>query len=137
MFKNIKMSLADLLGKEYTDAVAAANAALGAMSLEEAEAIANDKVDFFPECVQKKNSEMLAKVGTQVIGPVPYVTAGAPTDSFRKAASREAAPVAARGYFRVGEDGKLYFIGKSEHYHASLGHSVPGYRLIDKARAEK
>jgi acetylornithine/succinyldiaminopimelate/putrescine aminotransferase len=35
----------------------------------------------------------------------------------------------------VGEDGKLYFIGKSEHYHASLGHSFPGYKLIDRARA--
>ena len=36
---------------------------------------------------------------------------------------------------RLGEDGKLYFIGKSEHYHASLGHSFPGYKLIDRARA--
>ncbi|MBQ2715847.1 MAG: hypothetical protein IJF21_03510 [Clostridia bacterium] len=135
MFKNIKMSLADLLGKEYTDAVAAAEAALGAHSFEEALAIANEKIEFFPEAVQKKNSEMLSLVGKQVIDPMPAVTAGAPTDSFRKAASREAAPVAARGYFRVGEDGKLYFIGKSEHYHASLGHSFPGYKLIDKARA--
>ena len=135
MFKNIKMSLADLLGKDYTDAVAAANAVLGGMSLEEAEKIANEKVGFFPEEVQKKNSEMLALVGKQVMPVVPPMTDGAPTDSFRKAASRDAAPVAARGYFRIGEDGKLYFIGKSEHYHASLGHSFPGYRLIDKARA--
>ena len=135
MFKNIKMSLADLLGKEYIGAVIAANYALGALSLGEASALANEKVDFFPECVQKKNSEMLAEVGKQVVEPMPEVTAGAPTDSFRKAASRDAAPVAARGYYRIGEDGKLYFIGKSEHYHASLGHSFPGYRLIDKARA--
>lgn len=35
---------------------------------------------------------------------------------------------------RVGEDGKLYLIGKSEHYHASLGHRFNGYRLIDNAR---
>ena len=129
------MSLADLLGKDYTDAVAAVNAVLGGMSLEEAEKIANDKVDFYPEEVQKKNTEMLALVGKQVVDPMPLVTDGAPTDSFRKAASRDAAPVAARGYFRVGEDGKLYFIGKSEHYHASLGHSFPGYKLIDRARA--
>ncbi len=135
MFKNVKMSLADLLGKEYMGAVIAANYAIGALSLGEAAAIANEKVDFFPESVQKKNSEMLSLVGNQVISEVPHVTDGAPTDSFRKAASRDAAPVAARGYFRVGEDGKLYFIGKSEHYHASLGHSFPGYKLIDKARA--
>ena len=57
MFKNIKMSLADLLGKDYTDAVAAVNAVLGGMSLEEAEKIANEKVGFFPEEVQKKNSD--------------------------------------------------------------------------------
>ena len=57
------MSLADLLGKEYTNAVAAAEAALGAHSLEEALAIANEKVEFFPEAVQKKNSEMLSLVG--------------------------------------------------------------------------
>ncbi len=135
MFKNIKMSLTDLLGSEYTNAVCAAEAALGAMSLEESQAIANEKVEFFPEAVQKKNSEMLALVGKQVMPEVPHITDGAPTDSFRKAASRAAAPVAAAGYFRIGEDGKLYFIGKSEHYHASLGHSFPGYKLIDKARA--
>ena len=62
MFKNVTMSLADLLGKEYTNAVIAANHALGELSLGEASALANEKVDFFPECVQKKNSEMLAQV---------------------------------------------------------------------------
>ena len=135
MFINVKASLSDLLGSEYTNAVAAANAALGNMSLGDALALAEEKVDFFPEETQKRNSALLSKVGTQVIDPMPEVTAGAPTDSFRKAASRGAAPVGAAGSFRIGEDGKLYFIGKSEHYHASLGHSFPGYRLIDRARA--
>jgi hypothetical protein len=35
----------------------------------------------------------------------------------------------------VGEDGRLYLMTKSEHYHAPLGHAFPGYTLIEKARA--
>ena len=31
MFTNLKLSLEDILGKDYTDAVCAANAALGVM----------------------------------------------------------------------------------------------------------
>lgn len=46
-----------------------------------------------------------------------------------------AAPLSALGAFRVGEDGRLYFTGKSEHYQIPLGHSFPGYALIDRARA--
>jgi acetylornithine/succinyldiaminopimelate/putrescine aminotransferase len=34
----------------------------------------------------------------------------------------------------VGEDGVLYLVSKSEHYHASLGHDFPGYRLIENAK---
>lgn len=135
MFKNVKMSLADLLGKNYTDGVAAANAVLGVMSKDEAAALAEAQVEFFPESTQKRNSELLALTGKQVIAPVVSTTDGAPTDSFRAAENKSASPLAAGGNFRIGEDGKLYFIGKSEHYHASLGHSFPGYRLIDKARA--
>jgi acetylornithine/succinyldiaminopimelate/putrescine aminotransferase len=129
------MSLADLLGKKYTDRVVAANAALGVMTKEEALAIAEEKIDFFPEDAQARNSKLLSLVGKQIIEPLGDSTDGAPTDAFRKAENKDAAPVGANGNFRVGEDGKLYFIGKSEHYHASLGHSFPGYKLIDRARA--
>ncbi len=48
---------------------------------------------------------------------------------------RNRAPLAALGYLRIGEDGRLYLISKSEHYHASLGHNMPGYGLLDTARA--
>ena len=44
MFVNVKMSLADLLGKKYTDRVVAANEALGVRSKEEALAIAEEKI---------------------------------------------------------------------------------------------
>ena len=135
MFVNVKMSLTDLLGKKYTDRVCAANAALGVMTKEEALAIAEEKIDFFPEAAQERNSRLLSLVGKQIIEPLGDSTDGAPTDAFRKAENKDAAPIGANGNFRVGEDGKLYFIGKSEHYHASLGHSFPGYKLIDRARA--
>ena len=135
MFVNVKMSLADLLGKKYTDRVCAANAALGVMAKEEALAIAEEKIDFFPEAVQERNSRLLSLVGKQIVEPLGESADGAPTDAFRKAENKDAAPIGANGNYRVGEDGKLYFIGKSEHYHASLGHSFPGYKLIDRARA--
>ncbi len=134
MFVNVKMSLSDLLGRDYTDRLVAMNAALGTMSEAEASELANGKVEFFPEEIQRRNSALLAKTGTQIIAPLMGTTDGAPTDSFRKAESKEAAPIGGFGCFRLGENGKLYFIGKSEHYHASLGHSFPGYRLVDRAR---
>ena len=134
MFVNVKMSLSDLLGRDYTDRLVAMNAALGTMSEAEASELANGKVEFFPEEIQRRNSALLAKTGTQIIAPLMGTTDGAPMDSFRKAESKEAAPIGGFGCFRLGENGKLYFIGKSEHYHASLGHSFPGYRLVDRAR---
>lgn len=60
---------------------------------------------------------------------------GAPTDSFAAAQHYAPAPLSALGCFRLGEDGRLYFAGKSEHYHIPLGHGFPGYALLDKARA--
>jgi len=39
------------------------------------------------------------------------------------------------GFFRIGEDGRLYFASKAEHYHLSLGHAFPGYRLLEHARS--
>lgn len=51
-----------------------------------------------------------------------------------KAASDRMSPVTGFANYRLGEDGKLYLIGKSEHYHTPLGHRFNGYRLIDNAR---
>ena len=33
-----------------------------------------------------------------------------------------------------GEDGRLYLAVKAEHYHLSVGHGFPGYRLLENAR---
>ena len=92
MFVNVKMSLSDLLGRDYTDRLVAMNAARGTMSEAEASELANGKVEFFPEEIQRRNSALLAKTGTQIIAPLMGTTDGAPTDSFRKAESKEAAP---------------------------------------------
>ena len=133
-FRSPCLSLTDLLGKAYMQHVVAANAALGRMTEQEAEALAAQKVDFFPEEAQEQSDALLDKVGQTIIPPFENTMAGAPTESFRKAAHPHLSPLTGAGCCRIGEDGRLYFIGKSEHYHASLGHTFPGYRLIDIAR---
>ena len=135
MFNTVKYSLAGLTSPEYVKTVADACEFFGSMSREEALALANREIEFYPESLQKKNDELLSKIGTVVIPPyADDGNDGAPTDSFRKAEDKNASPAGAFGNYRLGENGKLYFIGKSEHYHASLGHAFPGYRLIDIAR---
>ncbi len=134
MFISPKLSLSDLLGRNYTEAIARANDMLGVMSYDETMAVADEKVDFYPEAKQKKNDEMLPKVGTQVIEPMNSSAEGAATAAFAKATTKGLAPVTGFGNFRIGEDGKLYLVGKSEHYHTPLGHRFDGYKLIDNAR---
>ena len=43
--------------------------------------------------------------------------------------------LSAFGVTRIGEDGKIYLISKSKHYHAPPGHGFPGYKL-DKTYSE-
>lgn len=134
MFKNLSYSLADLLGKEYLESVIEANCFFEDKDKEALEECAYGKIDFYPEADQIKNDELLEKVGTQVVKACENDNQGAPTDSYRQAFHKNAAPLTGHGCYRIGEDGKLYFIGKSEHYHASLGHTFGGYKLIDNAR---
>lgn len=134
MFVNQKLSLEDLLGKSYTDALCSANDALGVMDEAEAKAIAAEKIEFYPESKQKKNDDMLEKVGTEIIPAWNSGVKGAGTNAYMKAAADHMSPITGFANYRLGEDGKLYLIGKSEHYHAPLGHNFNGYRLIDNAR---
>jgi acetylornithine/succinyldiaminopimelate/putrescine aminotransferase len=135
MFKNTSYSIATLIGKDYADRAAAASAFFGKVSAEEAVALVNQEIDLYPESFAARNDELVELVGNQVIAPLADDgNDGAPTDSFRKAESKDASPMCGYGCYRLGEDGKIYLIGKSEHYHASLGHSFPGYRLIDICR---
>lgn len=134
MFVSPKMSLADLLGNDYINAVISANAALGVMTEAEGRAVADEKIDFYPEAKQLKNDELLSKVGEKITAPIAKTIPGAATNAFAHATNTNTAPLTGFGVFRIGEDGKLYLMGKSEHYHVPLGHKFDGYKLIDNAR---
>lgn len=135
MFTKVSQSLEDLLGTGYINAVSNFTQEFLELTSSEVTEIAKEPVEFLPDMFAKKSEEYLLKTGMQVVPPFTSKNAGAPTDAFRKATNLNAAPIGGFSYFRVGEDGRLYFTGKSEHYHTPLGHSFPGYRLIDKARA--
>jgi len=135
-FVRVERSLSDLLGPAYTGASGAAHAFLTGEDVSAGAAAAVEKVDFYPDALRGRLAGMLDKVGTQVIGTTLRNTAaGATAEKFRTATKTGAAPLSALGYYRVGEDGRLYLMTKSEHYHAPLGHAFPGYALIEKARA--
>ena len=90
MFKDINMSLEDLLGHGYAESVASANEALGVMSRMEAEAWLSGKVSFFSEAEQKAEDTLLPLVGHKIAKPFENANDGAPTDSFRKAENKSA-----------------------------------------------
>jgi hypothetical protein len=134
MFATQKLSLADLLGDDYIRAVLQAAAFYGITAKNKAERLAYEKIDLYPKKHQEMNDKLLQYIKNAVITPFENSNEGAPTAAFAKAFHRGASPLAGFGCTRVGEDGSLYLIGKSEHYHASLGHMFNGYRLIDNAR---
>ena len=134
MIRSIQRSLTDLLGEEYISAVCAARAALTGESPEALRAVADEKVDFYPASFAARQEELMARVGETLVPAFADSEDGAPTGSYRAAQHSFAAPLGGLGAFRVGEDGRLYFAGKSEHYHIPLGHSFPGYELIERAK---
>ncbi len=134
MLKNISRSLEDLLGAEYMTAVKSVATAVRGMDEAEADRLAAEKVDFFPADYVAKMDALAGKTGEKLVEAFVNTEKGAPTDSFCKAAHSNMAPIGGLGCTRIGEDGKAYLIAKSEHYHASLGHNFPGYKLIDNAR---
>ena len=60
MIQNIRRSLTDLLGAEYT---AAARAALTGESPEALRAVADEKVDFYPEAFARRQEELMGDIG--------------------------------------------------------------------------
>ncbi|MBR6719602.1 MAG: aminotransferase class III-fold pyridoxal phosphate-dependent enzyme [Clostridia bacterium] len=132
--KNISRSLKDLLGSDYMEAVISVATKICGMEKKEAEFLANEKVDFFPDDYIAKMDALAEKTGEKLLKGFENSEKGAPTDSFGKAAHPDMAPIGGFGCTRIGEDGKAYLIAKSEHYHASLGHNFPGYKLINNAR---
>ena len=133
-FRRVKLSLADLLGGDFAEAAAAARCALTGEESAKLRRLIREKVDFFPADFQRSLAAMLPKVGSRVVQPPAVSPRGAATFTFDAAAQLDAAPLSALGCYRVGEDGILRLVSKSEHYHAPLGHGFPGYRLIEHAR---
>jgi 4-aminobutyrate aminotransferase-like enzyme len=129
-----RVSLRDLLGREYTKAVCEARAFASTDDVKQLGSIADEKVDFYPKEFEKRVDELIDSVGKQVCHGVKTSACGATTDAFIKASKFAMAPLSGYGFIRIGEDGRAYLISKSEHYHASLGHGFPGYRLIENAK---
>ena len=133
MIQTIQRSLRDILGSAWADAVVDGFAALNGGGRDQALALVDEKVDFYPAGFARKAAGLLPKAGTRVAQGLADSPVGAPTDSFAKATSRAAAPIGSLGNYRLGEDGRLYLVAKSEHYHTPLGHAFPGYKLVENA----
>jgi len=132
-FKRIAVSLADLLGARYMGAVVAALAKLTGRRADTLRKLAERKVDFFPDSFQRRLVSLLPKVGARIGRALAGSPRGAPSRAFGLASRPGQAPLTGWGYYRAAEDGRLMFLSKSEHYHAPLGHSFPGYRLLEIA----
>ncbi|MDD5603100.1 MAG: aminotransferase class III-fold pyridoxal phosphate-dependent enzyme [Eubacteriales bacterium] len=135
MIKSVKITLRQLLGDNYIDAVVKGAKLLYGESAKTYEKLACEPVDFLPEANIKRTNELLLSVGREFAAPIIKTIKGAATLAFEKATKIGASPLCGLGFLRLGEDGRLYLIAKSEHYHAPLGHSFPGYKLIDNAKA--
>ena len=134
-FNPISDSLADLIGRERISASCRARAALTGEDDAALVALASEPVDFLPANFMARQHDLLQRVGERLVAPPAGASpGGASTRMFDAATNLGMAPLSALGLFRIGEDGRLYLISKSEHYHTPLGHEFPGYRLIDRAR---
>ena len=131
---NLDLSLTALVGEEYIDKVCHAAAAAGHGTYESIRAIADEQVSFWPEHFETFLDEKIPCAGQPVTQALAASSNGAGTAAFNSALHRNLAPLTGVGFFRIGEDGRLNIIGKSEHYQASLGHQFPGYQLVANAQ---
>jgi len=134
-FVPVTRSLADLFGTAYVEAAVAARAFLSGEDESRLRARAAMPVDFFPESFQARLLSLLPQVGACVVPGLAESSAGASTEHFNRATKNTQAPLSGLGYYRLGEDGRLFLTTKSEHYHASVGHGFPGYGLVEQAKA--
>jgi acetylornithine/succinyldiaminopimelate/putrescine aminotransferase len=131
---NIALSLADITGDEYIGAICKTKAFIENRDIAEFLEIAREKIEFFPNHFSTRIDELLEYTGKKISEGDFDSSPGAGTDAFNKATKTEMAPLSSFGFIRIGENGKAYLTAKSEHYHAPLGHSFPGYKLIENAR---
>lgn len=134
-FCSVRASLADILGRDQADAIIRARVALTGEAAAPLAALATAPVDFLPDDFLARQLALLPLVGRQLSVPSARASRrGASTCTFEAASSPSLAPLSGLGCFRIGEDGRLRLIAKSEHYHAPLGHGFPGYTLLERAR---
>lgn len=133
-FAESTVSLASLAGEEYTQAVCAARAVLSGEDRNLLAAEARREIALYPRTFHERLLARLGDVGQQVCEPLAACAAGATSNAFASASHCAAAPLTGYGFYRVGEDGRLYLLTKSEHYHTPVGHAFPGYELITIAR---
>jgi acetylornithine/succinyldiaminopimelate/putrescine aminotransferase len=134
-FATVTGSLADLIGLPVVTAAAAARARLTGAAAAALQHLGVEPVEFYPAAFQRTLARWLPQTGLRVSEPLTDSPRGAGTSAFQAATNIAAAPLTGLGYYRVGEDGRLYVISKSEHYHAPLGHGFPGFQLLERARA--
>ncbi|MCP4311993.1 MAG: aminotransferase class III-fold pyridoxal phosphate-dependent enzyme [Bacteroidetes bacterium] len=132
--QNITLSLADLTGDAYIEAICRSKAFIENKDVEEFLEIAREKIEFFPDHFSRRIDELVDYTGKQVVECDLESSPGAATNAFSKATNKGMAPLSSYGFMRIGENGKAYIAAKSEHYHAPLGHSFPGYKLVENAR---
>lgn len=133
-FRSVKVSLNDLLGRAPLKALCAARATLTGEDRKSLAALAGERVELYPAAMHERAVACLPRIGREIGRAAEGTAAGAASDGFRAASRSAPAPLAAWGYYRIGEDGVLHAITKAEHYHAALGHGFPGYRLLENAR---
>ena len=133
-YKNLQLSLCDLVGPDYCRAVAGARAVLTGEKERSLSSLIQEKIDFWPQSYRERLEALLPEVGRNVCHGLEAGTQGAATTSFRVPSHLERAPLSGLGFIRIGQDGRAYLLAKSEHYHASMGHRFTGYRLLENAR---
>jgi acetylornithine/succinyldiaminopimelate/putrescine aminotransferase len=135
MIKTVTSSLKDILGDDYMNTVVKGAVNLYEMDEDKANCLAEEEIDFLPKEFMDRMHKLLPLVGSDFLPSIKQTAKGATTMAFEKAANVKASPVCGLGFLRLGEDGRLYLVSKSEHYHTPLGHSFAGYDLIDHAKA--
>ena len=81
MIENLRLSLSDLLGADYTRAVCEARALLTGENPEALRALANEKIDWYPEAFARRQEELMERVGCRVTDGFAGDEAGAPTSA--------------------------------------------------------
>jgi len=133
-FRTVRLSLQNLLGKEYTEAVCTARALLAGEDGKALRQLCAEKVDFLPKTFQQQLVALLPQVGESVCPGLAESASGATSDAFAANTKTALSPLSGYGYLRIGENGTLCLSSKSAHYHAPLGHGFPGYRVVSLAR---